>query len=210
MGAGAATGLLATGRAPVRSALMPVVLLATDADQLHDEVDAALGDEQTTVHRVHTGREVIPAVKALEPDLVILDLQIGNMGGMATCLSLRSEEGAGRLARRPVMMLLDRVADVFLARRSDADGWLVKPLDAIRIRRAAEALLAGGEHREGVGVVPTDEIEPMNVVVPEAASVENPAEPESGMASKLTESAVEADDTADERDEADNAEAAEG
>ena len=29
-------------------------------------------------------------------------------------------------------MLLDRDADVFLARRSDADGWLVKPLDAFR------------------------------------------------------------------------------
>ena len=69
---------------------------------LHDEVDAALGDEDTTVQRVRTGREVIPAVKELDPDLVILDLQIGNMGGMATCLSLRSEEGAGRLRRRPV------------------------------------------------------------------------------------------------------------
>jgi DNA-binding response OmpR family regulator len=184
---------------------MPVVLLATDADQLHDEVDAALGDETTTVHRVHTGREVIPAVKALEPDLVILDLQIGNMGGMATCLSLRSEEGAGRLARRPIVMLLDRLADVFLAKRSDADGWLVKPLDALRIRRAAEAVLAGDDHREGVGVVPTDEVEPMNVVHPDQATPENPAEPESGTSSKMTESAAEADDSA--MDTADNAEA---
>ena len=42
-------------------------------------------------------------------------------------------------------MLLDRDADVFLAQRSHADGWLVKPLDAFRLRQAAEALLAGGE-----------------------------------------------------------------
>jgi two-component system nitrate/nitrite response regulator NarL len=46
----------------------------------------------------------------------------------------------------PVLMLLDRSADLFLARRSMADGWLVKPLDAFRLRRAAEALLAGGEY----------------------------------------------------------------
>jgi DNA-binding response OmpR family regulator len=183
---------------------MPVVLLATDADQLHDEVDAALGDEDTTVQRVRAGREVIPAVKQLEPDLVLLDLQIGNMGGMATCLSLRSEEGAGRLARRPVLMLLDRHADVFLARRSDADGWLIKPLDAFRLRRAAEALLAGGEFHEGVAVVPTHDAEPANAVVPDQATPENPAEPESGLASKLTESAEVADDTA--MDTADNAE----
>jgi DNA-binding response OmpR family regulator len=173
---------------------VPVVLLATDADQLHDEVDAALADESTTVQRVHSGREVIPAVKQLDPDLVVLDLQIGNMGGMATCLSLRSEEGAGRLARRPVLMLLDRVADVFLARRSDADGWLVKPLDAFRLRRAAEALLAGGEFREGVGVVPDVELEPMNVMHPDTGA-ENPQEPETGMASVLTESAEDAVDS---------------
>lgn len=130
---------------------MPVVLLATDADRLHDEVDAALGDDTVAVHRVRTGREVIPAVKELQPELVVLDLQIGNMGGMATCLSLRSEEGAGRLEPRPVLMLLDRTADVFLARRSDADGWLIKPLDAFRLRRAAEALLGGGDYHEGTG-----------------------------------------------------------
>jgi DNA-binding response OmpR family regulator len=142
---------------------VPVVLLATDADRLHDEVDAALGDDTITVHRVRAGREVIPAVKQLQPDLVVLDLQIGNMGGMATCLSLRSEEGAGRLEPRPVLMLLDRTADVFLARRSDADGWLVKPLDAFRLRRAAEALLAGGEYHEGspvAGPTPEAVVEP--------------------------------------------------
>ena len=39
-------------------------------------------------------------------------------------------------------MLLDRDADVFLARRSGADGWVVKPLDAFSLRRAATAILA--------------------------------------------------------------------
>ena len=68
---------------------------------------------------------------------------------MATCMQLRLEEGAGRLPQLPVLMLLDRHADVFLARRSDADGWLVKPLDAFRLRRAADALLAGGQVRAG-------------------------------------------------------------
>jgi len=177
---------------PVRSAAVPVVLLATDADRLHDEVDAALGDEATTVHRVRSGREVVPAVKQLSPDLVVLDLQIGNMGGMATCLSLRSEEGAGRLDRRPVLMLLDRTADVFLARRADADGWLVKPLDAFRLRRAAETLLAGGEHHEGTAV---------------AAPVDEPlVDDAEDTASELTDATTDADDTL--ATDADNADAA--
>ena len=33
-------------------------------------------------------------------------------------------------------MLLDRRPDVFLARRSGAEGWMVKPLDPLRLRRA--------------------------------------------------------------------------
>ncbi|MBV9951872.1 MAG: response regulator [Acidimicrobiia bacterium] len=132
---------------------MTDVLLATDADWIHEDVDAALTEGDTTVRRVRRGADVLPAIKEAEPDLVVLDLQIGNMGGMAVCMAIRLEESADRLPHIPVLMLLDRDADLFLARRSHADGWLVKPLDAFRLRRAGEALLSGGEwfEREQVG-----------------------------------------------------------
>jgi DNA-binding response OmpR family regulator len=129
---------------------VPTVLLATDADWVFDEVDAALADDQTTVYRVRRGVDVIPAIRELQPDLVVLDLQIGNMGGMATCMAIRNEEGADRLPITAVLMLLDRAADVFLAHRADADGWLIKPLDAFRLRKAAEVLLDGYSYFEGV------------------------------------------------------------
>ncbi len=121
---------------------MPLVLIATDADAVYAEVDAALADETTTVARVRAGTEVGPAVATGTPDLVVLDLQIGNMGGIATCLYLRQEAEEQRLPAVKVLMLLDREADVFLARRSGADGWLVKPLDAFALRAAATAILA--------------------------------------------------------------------
>ena len=43
-----------------------------------------------------------------EPDLVVLDLQIGNMGGIAVAIDLRLEEAAGRLPEVPILLLLDR------------------------------------------------------------------------------------------------------
>jgi DNA-binding response OmpR family regulator len=129
---------------------MPAVLLATDADWLYDEVEAALGNDEITVYRVHRGVDVLPALLEVDAELAILDLQIGNMGGMATCMSIRNEEGMSRLPITAVLMLLDRGADEFLAHRSDADGWLFKPLDAFRLRRAAQALLDGGTWFEGV------------------------------------------------------------
>jgi DNA-binding response OmpR family regulator len=130
-------------------AAVPEVLVASDADWIHDDVDAALGSPTMTIRTVRHGYDVIPAVEERVPDLVVLDLDIGNMGGMATCMALRLEESGGRLPRVPVLMLLDRQADIFLARRSEADGWLVKPLDAIRLRKAASAVLAGGTYTEG-------------------------------------------------------------
>lgn len=126
------------------------ILLATDADWIADEVDAALDDDDTDVVRVRTGAEVVDLTAEIEPDLVLLDLQIGNMGGMAVCMALRLEEGAGRLDPVAVLMMLDRPHDDFLARRSAADGWITKPLDPFRLRRAATALLAGGEWHDGV------------------------------------------------------------
>jgi DNA-binding response OmpR family regulator len=126
------------------------VLIATDADSVAEEVQAAVLDSEVKVARVRAGLDVLAAVHEVDPDLIILDLQIGNMGGMATCLQLRLEEGGGRLDLGPILMLLDRDADTFLAQRSEADGWLVKPLDAIRLRRAVDALFDGGSYREGV------------------------------------------------------------
>ena len=126
---------------------MPDVLIAADVPALREEVRSVL-DPDVTVREVTRGSEVLPEVRKKLPDLVVLDLQIGKMGGMATCLDLRLEEGAGRLPRVPVLMLLDRRADVFLARRAQADGWVVKPLDPMRLSRAVRAVLDGRRYED--------------------------------------------------------------
>jgi DNA-binding response OmpR family regulator len=87
-------------------------------------------------------------VRDHNPDLVVVDLQMGNMGAMAVCMDLRLELSYGNLPYVPVLMLLDRRADVFLARRSGAEGWIVKPLDPIRMRKAAAALMSGGTYND--------------------------------------------------------------
>lgn len=128
---------------------MAKILIATDADWLYDEVFSAL-DGAHKVSWVRRGADVGPAVAKLVPDLVLLDLQIGNMGGVAACLDLRLEARAGRLPATKVLILLDRDADIFLARRAESDGWLVKPVDSIRLRRAATAVLSVGSYTEGI------------------------------------------------------------
>ena len=127
---------------------MAEVLVASDARWVVEEVTAALSSVDDTVREVTRGADVLPAVAEHPPDIAIIDLQIGNMGGMATCLDLRLEEGAGRLPHVPVLMLLDRRPDVFLARRAGAEGWLVKPLDALRLRKAITTVINGGSYED--------------------------------------------------------------
>jgi len=127
---------------------VPDVIVASDAAWVRDEVCAVLTGPDDEVRTLTAGNMVLPAVRERKPDLAILDLQIGNMGAMAACLDLRLEESSGRIGHVPVLFLLDRRADVFLARRSDAEGWVIKPLDPIRLRRAIQAILAGQRYED--------------------------------------------------------------
>ena len=126
------------------------ILLATDADWIVDEVTAALGGDDVSFTVCREGRVVTDQVDEKLPDLAICDLQIGSMGGMAVTMALRLDESAGMVDHVPVLMLLDRRADLHLARRSGAEGWLIKPLDALRLRRAADAIIGGATYTEGV------------------------------------------------------------
>ncbi len=126
------------------------ILLATDAQWVLDEVHAALGTPETSFVVCSDGRDVANVVKQRTPDLAVLDLQCGSMGAMAITMDLRLDHSDGRSPLVPVLMLLDRVADVHLAKRSGAQGWLIKPLDSLRLRRAATAVAAGENWHEGV------------------------------------------------------------
>jgi DNA-binding response OmpR family regulator len=130
------------------------IVVATDDDDLFEDVDAALGADDTQLIQVRVGKDVRKIVAAERTSVVILDLQIGSMGGVATCLDLRNEEGGGRLEQQHILLLLDREADLFLARRSRADGWLVKPLDSLRLRAAVAALEQGELWQEQATAAP--------------------------------------------------------
>jgi DNA-binding response OmpR family regulator len=122
---------------------VPEILIATDSVAVLEEVRSVVEAPGTTVRWVRRGEDVREEMNARPADLVVSDMQIGTMGGIAITMDLRLEADAGRLEGRPILLLLDRRPDVFLARRSAADGWIVKPLDPIRLRRAVSTLLAG-------------------------------------------------------------------
>jgi DNA-binding NarL/FixJ family response regulator len=100
------------------------------------------------IEEAGSGPEVIDRVRQRGVDLVILDLQIRNMGAMAITLEMRNDESFGAADRVAVLMLLDRRPDVFIARRSGVEGFVIKPLDPQRLRTAVRALLRGESYED--------------------------------------------------------------
>jgi CheY-like chemotaxis protein len=147
---------------------VPVVVVASDAAFLRREVAAVADGPGVEIREVRSGPEVIASVRDEPADLVVVDMQMGNMGAMAVCLELRLQESYGEIPHVPVLMLLDRRPDVHLARRSGADGWLVKPLDPLRMRRAIREILSGGEYFD-------DSYQPVPVLVDAGPEATQPA-----------------------------------
>ncbi|MGI8792352.1 MAG: response regulator [Acidimicrobiales bacterium] len=127
---------------------MADILIVSDSPEVRAEIRSVLDVKVDVVREMTSGPDAIASCRERLPDLVVSDMQVGSMGGMAICLELRLEESGGRLGEVPVLLVVDRRPDVFLARRAEAEGWLVKPLDPIRLRRAIAALLDDGIYED--------------------------------------------------------------
>jgi len=121
---------------------MPKILLVADAEWVVNDVRAALADDRYDIATVGDPREAADAWYDEEPDVAIVDLQVGSMGGFAVTRALRS--AAGRLDEppTPTIVLLDRTVDTFLAGRSGADAWLLKPFSSFGLQDLVDRLAA--------------------------------------------------------------------
>ena len=120
---------------------MSSILVAADAKWIRNLVKSACTRPGQLVLEATKGQDVRTIVGAESPDVVVLDSQIQNMGGIAVSIDLRLEAAAGRITDVAILLLLDREADRFLAKRADADAELVKPVDAATLRRVIDTLL---------------------------------------------------------------------
>jgi len=118
---------------------MPKALVVADTEWVINDVLAALGVGDWELEAVADPRLAASIVAEDEPDAVIVDMQITQMGGMAVIRDIGAVLEGERKPR--LVLLLDRDADRFLARRAGADAWLVKPFDAHDLRVALNALV---------------------------------------------------------------------
>jgi CheY-like chemotaxis protein len=113
---------------------MPNVLLVADAPWVINEVRAALALGDWHLEELANPRVAADTVEERQPEAVIVDMQVGSMGGMATVRAIRQETDPSTRPR--IVLLLDRSADDFIAKRAGADARVLKPITASALRSA--------------------------------------------------------------------------
>ncbi len=85
-----------------------------------------LEDQLQVVGEAKNGEEALEKARELEPDLILLDLNMQGMDGLDTLRSLRA---AGVASRVIMLTVSDNEADVVNCFKAGADGYLLKDME---------------------------------------------------------------------------------
>jgi DNA-binding NarL/FixJ family response regulator len=139
--------------------MSPIRVLIVDDDAL---VRAGLSmilsatDDIRVVAEASDGSEVLPAVDAYGPDVVLMDIRMRKMDGLAATEALCARQNAPQII---VLTTFDADDQVLRALRSGASGFLLKDtppaeiVHAIRLVAAGEAMLSPAVTRRLIGHV---------------------------------------------------------
>lgn len=128
---------------------MPTALVVADGSWVTNEVRSALSVGSWQIEEISDPRAVTDRLEESRVDAVIIDMQVGSKGGMAVVRSIR--QATDPIDRPRMVLLLDRSADEFLARRAGADASVLKPFEAPELRKALmrqPIAVTGGDEEE--------------------------------------------------------------
>jgi len=126
------------------SAALRVLLYSDDVrtrEQVRQAVGGRIARDLPAVewHEVATAAAAISAVETGGFHLLVLDGETGKVGGMGLCRQLKDEI----FRCPPVLLLVGRAQDAWLASWTDADAVVARPLDPIVLHEAVAGLLRG-------------------------------------------------------------------
>jgi DNA-binding NtrC family response regulator len=112
---------------------MPTVLVVDDDVQVAGALGMLFQRLGHQVLRAESGEQAIEAYRRARPDLVLLDIMLGDMDGFDVLERLRDDE--------PVVIMITGHGDIELAvqaMRDGAENFLTKPVDMVHLAAAAE------------------------------------------------------------------------
>jgi two-component system, OmpR family, alkaline phosphatase synthesis response regulator PhoP len=102
------------------------ILVVDDEQDILDLLEYALTREGYQVTAAGSGEEALRQVRAVTPDLIVLDLMLPGLDGLTLCTVLRTDPTTSAI---PIIMLTARgeEADVVRGLQAGADDYVTKP-----------------------------------------------------------------------------------
>jgi DNA-binding response OmpR family regulator len=118
----------------------PLILIVDDDAKIVRLVRSYLEQDGFRVTVATDGEEALQAIRSLRPDLVILDLMLPKIDGLAVTKAVRADAA---LRATPILMLTARVDDVdrILGLELGADDYVTKPFNPREVSARVKAIL---------------------------------------------------------------------
>jgi DNA-binding response OmpR family regulator len=116
------------------------ILVVDDDAEIREVLGGMLSQEGYSVAFSPDGAQALKRIKVDPPDLVLLDLNMPNMDGVAVCRMLRRDNSTRSL---PIIMLTGKgeAPEQVEGLDSGADDYIVKPYDPDDVKARIAALL---------------------------------------------------------------------
>ena len=99
------------------------VLIVDDEPQIRRVMRTALASHKYEPYEARTGEEALEVLKEFNPDVVLLDMNMPGMGGMATCREIRAVSEVAII----ILSVRDSEKDKIAALDAGADDYITKP-----------------------------------------------------------------------------------
>lgn len=116
---------------------MASILVIEDEDNIATALEFLLTREGHEHDRMDTGAGAVERIRALHPDLVLLDVMLPKMDGLTLCQRIRE------LSNVPIIMLTAKGEDMdkILGLEYGADDYMTKPFNILEVRARIRTVL---------------------------------------------------------------------
>jgi len=121
------------------------IFVVDDEEDILELVNFVLSKENYRVQKYVTGEDLLKAVKADKPDLLLLDLMLPGIDGFDICKIIKNDD---KLSDIPIIMLTAKGDEVYVVSGLElgADDYIVKPFSARVLTARVKAILRRGKN----------------------------------------------------------------
>lgn len=126
---------------------MPHIMAVDDDVEVLETLGRVLRHEAFDVTLASSGAQALSILETVRPDMLILDIIMPEMDGIAVCRRLRRDS---RFASLPILFLTAKggTDDIVTGLDAGADDYVVKPFELAELRARVAALLRRGSREK--------------------------------------------------------------